>query len=353
MTNRNKTLVTGAAGFIGSHVVRELLAQQREVKAIVLPGENLQNLDGLDVEIVEADITDGNAMHRVMQGVNRVYHLAAIYAFWLPRREKMYEVNCLGSMNVLWAALKADVEKVVYTSSIAAIGYPGKGQIADETTPFNNIRADMDYTTTKWLSEMEAHTFAQNGLPIVFCLPSGPIGPRDVGPTPTGRSLIDVVNGAVRFYINSGICFADVRDIAQGHVLAEEKGKVGERYLLAAENLTFKDYFSLINQCAGVDRTLLPVPMGIAGLAGHVLEAWAEKTGNPPLITAPSVKVAQRTAIFDGSKATRELGLQYRPIKESIKRALVWFADNGYIRHPQALANIKQIQLQQGVDDVK
>lgn len=327
-----KTLVTGAGGFIGSHVVRELLKRDREIIAVLAPNESRQNLDGLDVEVVECDVRDDAAVKKLFKkNVNVVYHLAAIYAIWLPRRELMYEVNCIGSMNVLWAALRKEVDKVVYTSSIAAVGHRDDGQPANEDTYFNHLGRHNDYVLSKWLSEEEARTFARNGLPIVFCNPAGPIGPRDKGPTPTGELILNMINGKMRFHLGTGFGMVDVEDVALGHVLAESKGKVGERYLLCSENLRTKDFIQLVLDVCGVKTRIPHLPAAPFIPLGDAMEAWADRTGKKPMLTGDSLRYANHDVYFDNSKATRELGLKFRPVRESVERAVRWFAQNGMV----------------------
>jgi len=338
-----KTLVTGAAGFIGSHVVRELLEEGREIRALVLPKENRLNIEGLDLEVVEGDITDRDSVQRAFQGVDRVFHLAAIYALWLPRRELMYEVNCLGAMNVCWAALRKSVEKIVFTSSIAAIGLNADGSLADETTPYNHQGNHNDYITSKWLSEEHAKTFAAEGLPIVFCNPTGPIGPRDIGPTPTGQSLVELLNGRLRFYFNSGINLVDVEDVARGHVLAEKKGRVGERYLLANENLTMKDLFTHASEATGVRFSAMPLPLEATIPLGDAWEAYADRVSHKkPLVTGDSLRYLRKPMTVSNQKAREELGLEFRPLDDSIRRAVDWFVEHGYVKNQKFLRQYRR-----------
>lgn len=332
-----KTLVTGAAGFIGSHVVRELLKRNREVRAFVMPGENTKNIEGLDVEQMQGDVLDVDAVRRAMQGVTHVYHLAAIYALWLPRREKMYEVNCNGTMNVLWAAYKKNVERVVYTSSIAALGMQSDGSITNEATPFNMMGKGNDYVYSKWLSEEQALSFAREGLPIVICNPSGPIGPRDIGPTPTGSTIVAALNGLLRVYFDTGINMVDVEDVALGHVLAGEKGRVGEKYLLAGHNMKMKDLIHLVGNVTGVKIKARAVPLELAIPFGDLLERYADRMGKKPLVTGDSLRYMRRSMNYDNTKARTELGLEFRPLEDSIRRATRWFAENGYITNKKLL----------------
>ncbi|RMF18791.1 MAG: NAD-dependent epimerase/dehydratase family protein [Candidatus Dadabacteria bacterium] len=337
-----KTLVTGGAGFIGSHVVRGLLDQGRDVRVVLAPGESAANLDGLDVELVEADICDAGAVDRAMDGCGVVYHLAAIYAIWMPRRERMYEVNCLGAMNVCWAALRRSVEKLVFTSSIAAVGHRDDGRPADETTAFNHLGRHNDYILTKWLSEEHARTFVREGLPIVFVNPGGPIGPRDKGPTPTGQLILDIANGRIPFNLNTGFGMADVEDIAAGHLAAEARGRVGERYILCAENLTGRELVRQIRRACGLPPAALTLPVRPLIPAGDLLEAVADRIGRAPLFTGDSLRYADHRVFFDNRKAREELGVNFRPVAQAIERSLRWFAEQGYITRRRVLRHIQR-----------
>lgn len=327
-----KTLVTGAAGFIGSHVVLELLKQNREVRALVLRGENTKNLDGLDIETFEGDVLDPDSMKKAMQGCNRLFHLAAIYALWLPNRRKMYDVNVTGSQNVLWAAYKAGVERVVYTSSVAALGVEPGEQPANENTEFNQITKANDYIFSKYLSDRDAKVFAREGLPLTIVNPAFPFGARDIAPTPTGQILLDVVNGKTPGYFDAGFSIVDVEDVARGHILAEEKGKVGESYLMANKNLTFKEFLELVMRVTGVQVKLRKIPVSVAIGLGYLLEYWSNRWSHrPPFISAKALRYARQYLYFDNSKARNELGLEFTPVESSVRRAVEWFRENGYI----------------------
>lgn len=332
-----KTLVTGAAGFIGSHVVRELLKEGREVRAMVMPGENLKNLESLDVEIVEGNLLEPSTLSSAVKGCRKVYHLAAIYAIWLPRREKMFEVNCIGSLNLLWEAYRQSVEKLVFTSSIAAVGIKPGMSSANENDRFNQVAAGNDYVTSKWLSEEEAKTFVRQGMDISFCNPGFPFGARDVAPTPTGQILLDIVNGKNRFYFDAGFSAVDVEDVARGHVLAEKNGKPGERYVLSNQNLTFREFYDLISEVSGVRHKARKLPIQFAAPLGDWLERRADRSGKRPLLTGSGIRYANNYLYFDNSKARNELGLEFTPIEDSIKRAISWFVENRYITNQEFL----------------
>ena len=325
-----KTLVTGAAGFIGSHVVRELLARGREVRALIRPGEDVRNLAGLDLERVEGDVTDPASVQRAVQGCARVFHLAAIYALWLPEPRRMFDVNVTGTQNVLLACLRAGVERVVHTSSIAALGL-SKDRPSDESTEFNQVRQANDYVLSKWLSEELARSFAAQGLQVVITNPAFPFGARDVAPTPTGKILLDVVKGKLPGYFDAGFSVVDVEDVARGHLLAEEKGRVGQRYLLSGVNMSMKEFMQLAARVAGVRFKARRIPLRIGLWYGDWLDRRAEKLQRPPLVSGRTLRYAAQNLYYDNSRTRAELGLELTPVEDSIRRALDWFRAEGYL----------------------
>ncbi|HWM84787.1 MAG TPA: hopanoid-associated sugar epimerase [Kofleriaceae bacterium] len=326
-----KTLVTGAGGFIGSTVVRRLLARGREVRAYLEPGMDRQNLSGLDVEIVEGDINDRAAVGRALEGVSTLYHLAAIYRLWLPDNSLMYEVNVEGTKTVLFAALRAGVSKVVYTSSIAAVGRPAQGDLADETTAFNLWDESNHYVRSKWLSERDALRFAREGLPLVVVNPAFPFGERDIGPTPTGRFVVDALRGKVPGYTDGGFNAVDVENVAEGHVLAEERGRVGERYILGEHNVTYKQFFDAVTEVAGIKPITRRLPTGVFLSVAWMMERAADIRKRPPQLTYKSARYASRNLWFETRKAHEELGMPSIPLRDSIERSVRWFRDNKYV----------------------
>ncbi len=317
--------VTGATGFIGSAVVRQLLAQKRVVRALVEPGANAKNLEGLNVEKIACDVTDAAQLRRALSGCDALYHLAALYKTWLPDEELIYRVNLEGTTSVLLAAMEKKVRRVVFTSSIAAIGVRDDGE-ADETTRFNLFDIGMPYITTKYLSERIAMRFADAGLGVVVVNPAFPFGPGDVAPTPTGGIVLALMEKRVPGIGSGGFCTIDVDDCAAGHVLAEEKGRVGERYILGNHNVTWRDFFEVVCRIAGVPAPRLPLPRTMSAVIALGMEKWADHVSHAqPLATYASVKYAQKNAYYSNAKARRELGLPTRPLEESVRRAVEWF----------------------------
>jgi dihydroflavonol-4-reductase len=324
------TLVTGATGFIGSAVVRKLLGRGRAVRALVEPGAPTANLDGLrGVELVHADILDRAAVGRAMTGCDAVHHLAAIYSLWLPDEKLIYDVNVEGTKNVLFAAMKAGVRRVVHTSSIAAIGVPPPGTLADETFAFNYWHEANAYIRSKYLSDLDAQRFAREGVPVVIVCPAFPFGERDLGPTPTGKFIVEALHRRVPGYTAGGFCAVDVDDVAECHVLADEKGVIGERYIAGAHNVTYKAFYDEVTRIAGLPpiRRKLPTPAVLA--MAWMMEQRAERTGRAPRITVKAARYATTTAWFDCAKA-RALGMPQTPLEVTIEKAVRWFRDHGY-----------------------
>jgi dihydroflavonol-4-reductase len=332
-----KACVTGAAGFIGSHVVRQLVDAGAEVRALHQPHEDLRNLEGLDVELVPGDVTDPASVRRLVAGCDRVFHLAAIYALWTRRPERMREVNVEGTRHVLEASLAAGVERVVYTSSIAVFGGQGAERDATEESPFRLGTTGDLYSRTKHESHAVALDFAKR-LDVTIVAPCGPIGPNDVGPTPTGRILLTALEMPFLVVVDSATNFVDVRDVAAGHLLAAERGRRGETYLLGAENWQLADIARAALEARGLDKPVLEVPYAIARLGGAAMLAWTERVAHkPPLFTPAAVEIAKLGLRARTDKAERELGFAPRPVRTAVKDALTWFEDNGYVRKPRTL----------------
>jgi dihydroflavonol-4-reductase len=326
-----KTLVTGATGFIGSTVVRELLEAGADVRVTVRKNSDTRNIDGLDVERVYADTRDTDAMRAAMKGCDTLYHVAAYFAHWSLNKDLFYEINVQGTKTVLEAALAQGLQKVVYTSTSNTIGSHGAGNYVNEEARFNAWKTGDHYAISKYLAEIEAKKICDQGLPMVIVNPTLVIGVRDIKPTPSGKLIVDIVNGDMPGYIDGAINIIDVRDVARGHLLAARNGRIGQRYILGNENVTVGDFFKLVAETAGVKPPRLKLPYGVALLLGYVFHVQARITKQPPVVSLSQVRIGNMGEHFDNSRAVRELGLPLTPLKETVKNTIDWFTENGYI----------------------
>jgi dihydroflavonol-4-reductase len=324
--------VSGSTGFIGSAVVRKLVAEGRSVRALCEPGAPTRNLDALPsgaVERVAVDVCDLDGMKRALAGCSTYYHLAAIYRVWNPDPRAIYRVNLEGTTAALLAAQAAGVGRVVYTSSIAAVGLRSDGAPSDETVTWNLHDIADEYVLTKHLSERIAMRFAQV-LPVVVVNPAFPFGPGDLAPTPTGKIILGLLRGEVPGTGPGGFCAVDVDDVAAAHVAAETRGRVGERYILGNHNVTFADFASLVAEVAGVARPRLHIPGALARGVARGMELWSAKVSHrEPQATVKAIEYLQRRAFFDPAKARRELGFPCTPLRASVERAVQFFRAEG------------------------
>lgn len=325
-----KNLVTGATGFIGSAIVRELIKDGEDVRVFVRETSDTRNIDKLDVERVYGDIRDGDSMKRALKGCDTLYFTAAFFAHWTPDKDLPYEVNVGGTKTSLQAALDTGIQKVVYTSTNNTMGAHGPVPV-DEHAEFNHWKTGDNYSISKYLAETEAKSYVAKGLPIVIVNPTLVIGTNDIKPTPSGQMIIDVATGKMPGYIEGGTNVIDVEDVARGHILAAKKGRVGERYLLGNENITVSDYFKLIADTAGVKPPTFKIPYSLAVALGYVFELGASITKTPPVVTASEVRIGRKQEFYDCSKAVKELGLPQTPIHVAIEKAIAWFRENGYL----------------------
>ena len=325
-----KKLVTGATGFIGSAIARELLADGQEVKVLARKTSSLENVKGLDVEVVYGDICDKASMKEALRGCDTLYFTAAKFAHWAPDLKELYDVNVGGTRATLAAAAEMGISKVVYTSTNNAIGASGPVP-ANEEMYFNYWQARDHYSMSKYIAENEARIFVTRGLPLVFVNPTLVIGVNDIKPTPSGQMLIDTVNGKMPGYIDGGVNIVDVEDVAKGHLLAAKKGRVGERYLLGNTNLTVHDYLYLIAKIANVSPPRIELPYKLALFFGHLFEFASGFTKKVPTVTASEVRIGRMREWYDCSKAVRELGFTQTPIEDTIRKAIEWFTRTGRI----------------------
>jgi dihydroflavonol-4-reductase len=325
-----KKLVTGATGFIGSAIVRELVKDGEAVKVLIRESSDTRNIDELPVERVYGDIRDGDAVKRALAGCDTLYFTAAFFAHWTPNPKLPYEVNVGGTKASLKAALEVGLEKVVYTSTNNTMGAHGP-EPANEEAEFNHWQTGDHYSVSKYLAEIEATRFCARGLPVVIVNPTLVIGTHDRKPTPSGQMIIDVARRKIPGYIDGGINIIDVDDVARGHLLAAQKGKVGERYLLGNENVTVRDYLARIALIAGVKPPRLRAPHALALPLAYFWELGSFFSKKPPVATASEIRIARMGEAYDCSKAVRELGLPQTAIDVSIRKALEWFRENGYL----------------------
>lgn len=317
--------VTGASGFVGSAVVRALAADGREVRALVEPGADTRNLDGIDVERVDCDVTNAAHVRVALAGCASLFHLAAIYELWTPNPEPLWRVNVEGTTNVLLAALAAKVRRIVHTSSIMGMGIAAHGD-TDESVVFNTFDVAGTYTMTKYVSERIALRFAQSGAPIVVVNPSMPFGPGDRAPTPTGQVLLGILRDRMPAIGSGTFSVIDVDDCARGHLLAEEKGRAGERYILNAHDVSIRDFVHAVCRVTGKKPPRLEVPAAIGSAVALGMETWADLVAHePPRVTYREARFTQRRPRFSNARAVRELGLRTRTLDETIARAVAWF----------------------------
>ena len=327
-----RAFVTGGTGFIGSNVVRALLERGDKVRALVRPNADCRNLDGLDVEWMHGDVRDPDSVERGVAGCEVVYHVAALYSFWVRPRRTIYDVNVEGTRNVLQAALQAKVDRVVYTSSVAALGLPEHGTSADETTPADIRTIIGDYKKSKYLAEQVALEYAEE-LPVVIVNPSFPVGRGDIKPTPTGQTILDFLNRRMPAYMETGMNVVDVEDVAEGHLLAAEEGHVGERYILGGENMTMKQMLELLSQITGLPAPRLRLPYYPILALSYLNTGYCSLFPRcVPRMTPATIRMSRHYMFFDPTKAVRELGLPQTPAKEALRKAVDWFTAQGYVK---------------------
>jgi len=322
-----RALVTGSAGFIGSRVVRRLLAAGHHVRALHLPGDNLENLAGLAVELVPGDVTDLDSLRAAVTGAEVVFHLAALYALWLPDPGRLHAVNVDGTRNVLRAAREAGVRRVVHTSSIARFGGQGAGRRATEASPFALGVTGDRYAQSKADAHEVAVAAAAAGQDVVIVAPTGPLGPGDIGPTPTGRVLRAALTWPFALVTPGVSNFAHVDDIAAGHLLAAERGERGESYLLGGEDVALPELARRALASSGRGKPIVTMPPWVVRLAAHGALAWSEHVSRaPPLFTPAAARIAELGLAADCTKARTALGYDPRPIDRAIEDAVTWFA---------------------------
>jgi dihydroflavonol-4-reductase len=333
-----KCFVAGASGFIGANLVHELVARGHSVKALLRPESDLRGLKGSDVEGMNGDVSNREKLFAAMHGCDWCFHIAASYHLWLRDYAPMYAANVEGTRNVIDAAVAAGCSRIVYTSTVGCIGLPkqvdGVVTPTDETTPVSEAQMSNHYKRSKWQAEQVARGLAAKGAPVVIVNPSAPVGPRDVKPTPTGQVIVDFLNRKMPAYLDTGLNWVHVRDVAIGHILAAEKGRIGERYILghAQGNWTMQQTFGVLEEITGVPAPKMRIPYLIALTAAHANEALSNLTGKPPKAPLAGVRMAKYKMWFNPAKAIRELGLPQIPPTQALADAVEWFRANGCVR---------------------
>ena len=327
-------VVTGASGFVGAAVARRLAATGNPIRVVVRQTSPRRNLEGLDAEIVLADITDRESLRRAFQGATAVFHVAADYRLWTRDSRPMFLANVDGTRNVMFAALEAGAKRVVYTSSVATLGINADGSSADEKTPSDFDMMIGPYKQSKFLAEAEVRRLvAEEGLPAVIVNPSTPVGPGDVRPTPTGRLVLEAAAGKMPAFVETGLNIVHVDDVAEGHLQALEHGIVGERYILGGDNMTLRDILIEIDVITGRDGPKIRIPHGVVLPIAYVVEAWTRLTGgDDPFVTVDGAKLARKKMFFSSDKASRELNYSARSARQAFRDAVAWFRAEGYLR---------------------
>jgi dihydroflavonol-4-reductase len=326
-----KVLITGSSGFIGAAVTRAVIAKGDEVRVLVRTTGNRSNLDGLSVETVEGDLQDPHSLKKAVTGCQGVYHVAAHYALWAQDPTTFYKVNVEGTKHLFRAAEETGVERIVYTSTIGAIGLPDDGGLGREELFPSYSQLSGDYKRSKFLAEQEVLKMARHGLPVIIVNPTAPVGERDVKPTPTGQIIVDFMKGRMFAYIETGMNLIDVDDVAMGHVRAMERGRIGERYILGNQNLMFRDICRILSQLTGVPAPRVRLPWRLLVPLAHV-NTWIANlvTHKTPRIPLEGVRMAKYRMHYDCTKARNELNLPQTPVETALKKAVQWFRQGGY-----------------------
>jgi dihydroflavonol-4-reductase len=325
------TLVTGAAGFLGSHVARQLVARGDDVRVLMRASSNNRAISDLSLEYVTGDLRDAASLERAMKDVKRVFHVAADYRLWARCPQEIYDSNVGGTKNLLAAAKNAGVEQLIYTSTVATIAVD-RPSLPDESTDAKLEEMIGHYKRSKWMAEQEVRQAAKGGFPAIIAMPTTPVGPWDWKPTPTGKIILDFLNGKMPGYVETGLNFVGVEECAAGHLLVSERGKIGERYLLGGENLTLKELLDTLARITGLSAPTMKIPHGVALGVAYVETAFSRLIGKEPQIPVEGVKIAQHKMFVDCSRAKKELGFQPGPVSKALERAVRWYQANEYVK---------------------
>jgi len=330
LTQYGKTLVTGGTGFVGRAVAEELLAAGREVRVLARNPDH-PALAGLAVEVAPGDLRDPDSLHRALAGCTRLFHVAADYRLWVPDPATMYAINVEGTRNLLAAAAAQGLERVVYTSTVGTLGNPGDGTPGTEDTPVSLKEMVGHYKRSKFMAEVVALEFAGQSLPLVVVNPSTPVGPWDFRPTPTGQMIVDFLKRRMPAYLETGLNLIHVKDVARGHLLAEAKGRVGEKYILGHDNLSLSQIFCLLADVTGLPAPKVKLPYWPVLAMAYVDEFLATNIRRrPPRMPVAAIRMAKKYMYFDNRKAVQYLGLTLTPVRQALADAVEWFSGHGY-----------------------
>ena len=324
------TLVTGASGFLGSHVTRQLVARGESVRVLLRASSNNRAIADLPLEYVTGDLRDAASLARALAGATRVFHVAADYRLWAKRKQDIYDSNVGGTRNLLDAAKRAGVSQFIYTSTVATIAVD-RPEHPNEFTDAKLAEMVGHYKRSKWQAERLVLDSAKQGFPAIVAMPTTPVGPWDWKPTPTGKIILDFLNGKMPGYVKTGLNFVGVEECATGHLLVSDKGKVGERYLLGAENLTLKEMLDTLAKITGLSAPKLKIPHGLALGVAYANTVFSRLLGREPGIPVEGVKIAQHMMFVDVKRAQKELGFKPGSVAAALQRAVRWYADNGYV----------------------
>lgn len=325
-----KALVTGATGFVGAAVVRALIKTGIDVRVLARRDSDFSNLQQFKIDGAYGDLRDKESLRKALDGCGQLYHVAAHYALWARNPAIFYDVNVTGTKNLLEAARDVGTERIVYCSTIGAIGLPPDGGLGTEETPVSLEQMAGHYKRSKYLAEQEVLKLAKQGLPVVIVNPSAPVGEGDVKPTPTGQMIVEFMKGRMPAYIETGMNIVDVDDVAAGHLLAMQKGRIGERYILGTKNLMLREVFEILSRLTGVKMPSVKLPRGLILPLAYLNLAFSWVTGIPPRIPLEGVKMAKYKMHYDCSKAIRELGIPQTPPEVALEKAVRWFRDHHY-----------------------
>ena len=328
-----KVLLTGATGFIGSAILRQLLERGYEVRTLIRPTSDQKNISGLGCEIYFGNLNDKRSIERAMKNCQILMHVAGDYRIWSNNLEEITKTNVIGTQNVMIAAIASKIEKIIYTSSVATLGINSDDTPANEKTPSSLKSTVGTYKKSKFLAEQEVWRMIRNqSLPAVIVNPSAPIGPRDIKPTPTGQIVVKAANGEIPAFIETGLNIVHVDDVAKGHLLALDSGVIGQRYILGGENLSLKSILDLVSEFSDKSSPTISIPANVILPIAYLVQGWARITKSPePFVTVDGVKMAKHKMYYSSAKAELELGYKHRPVRKAVQDALKWFGENGYL----------------------